>query len=66
VQYDKDVFGPDADNCNPDRWIEGDVVRMDKAMIQFGAGSRTCIGKNVSAGLCVHFRMYAEVFHRSL
>jgi cytochrome P450 len=53
VQYDKDVFGPDADNFNPDRWIEGDAVRMDKTMIQFGAGPRTCIGKNVSAGLCV-------------
>ena len=49
VHYDKDVFGPDADDFNPDRWIDGDAVRMDKAMIQFGAGSRTCIGKNVSA-----------------
>ena len=23
VQYDKDVFGSDADSFNPDRWIEG-------------------------------------------
>jgi cytochrome P450 len=55
VQYDKDVFGPDADNFNPDRWIEGDAARMDKTMIQFGAGPRTCIGKNVSACLCIDF-----------
>ena len=50
VQYDKEIFGPDADSFNPDRWIEGDTVRMDRTMIQFGSGPRTCIGKNVSAG----------------
>ena len=49
VQYDKDVFGQDAESFNPSRWIDGDSLRMDKTMIQFGAGSRTCIGKNVSA-----------------
>ncbi|KAF4630214.1 hypothetical protein G7Y89_g7929 [Cudoniella acicularis] len=52
VQYDKEVFGPDAENYNPERWIEPpegcDLARMDKTMIQFGAGSRTCIGKNIS------------------
>ncbi|KAL8743970.1 MAG: hypothetical protein Q9190_003739 [Brigantiaea leucoxantha] len=48
VQYDRDVFGPDTDSFNPDRWIEGDSVRMEKTMIQFGAGQRTCIGKNIS------------------
>ena len=51
VHYDKDVFGPDAEEFNPDRWIERDVVRMNQTMIQFSAGPRTCIGKNVSAGL---------------
>ena len=50
VHYDKDVFGLDADSFNPDRWINGDALRMDKAMIQFGTGSRTCIGKNVGIG----------------
>lgn len=48
VQYDKDVFGPDADEFNSDRWIEGDALLMEKAMVVFGAGPRTCIGKNVS------------------
>ena len=55
VQYDKDVFGLDTDIFNPDRWIEGDAARMDKTMIQFGAGPRTCIGKNVSASLPIDF-----------
>ena len=52
IQYDRDVFGPDAENFNPNRWIERDALRMDKTMIQFGAGPRTCIGKNVSTSLC--------------
>lgn len=60
VQRNKEVFGPDADNFNPDRWIEGDAVRMDKTMIQFGAGPRTCIGKNVSASLVINFRIHAQ------
>jgi cytochrome P450 len=55
VQYDRDVFGPDAEEFNPDRWITGDSVRMDSAMIHFGGGTRTCIGKNVSVKLlCRH------------
>ena len=51
VQYDKDIFGPDAYDFHPDRWIEGDASRMDKTMLVFGAGPRTCIGKNVSASI---------------
>lgn len=50
VQYDQGVFGQDADTFNPSRWIDGDSQqhsRMEKTMIQFGAGSRTCIGKDV-------------------
>lgn len=48
VHYDKEVFGTDAEEFNPDRWIEGDAVRMEKTILQFGAGPRTCLGKNVS------------------
>lgn len=43
-------FGQDADIFNPTRWIDGDNgqhLKMEKTMIQFGASSRTCIGKNV-------------------
>ena len=59
VQYDTNFFGPDAESFNPDRWIEGDAVSMEKAMIQFGAGARTCIGKNVSTGIItLHIRRY--------
>lgn len=64
VQYDHDVFGPDAESFNPDRWIEGDAARMDRTMIQFGAGPRTCVGKNVSCypvlSLQYHFFFFRE------
>ena len=47
VHYDRDVFGPDADEFNPERWLKGDVSRMARTTLTFGAGTRTCIGKNV-------------------
>ncbi|GAB7353809.1 hypothetical protein MBLNU459_g4187t1 [Dothideomycetes sp. NU459] len=48
VHFDKDVFGADADQFRPSRWIEGDATMMDRYMLHFGAGTRTCIGKNIS------------------
>lgn len=47
VHYDENVFGKDAADFNPDRWLIGDAANMDKHMLHFGGGSRTCIGKNV-------------------
>lgn len=47
VHYDQSVFGEDAAKFNPDRWIDGDAALMDRHMLHFGGGSRTCIGKNV-------------------
>ncbi|OCT48003.1 benzoate 4-monooxygenase cytochrome P450 [Cladophialophora carrionii] len=51
------VFGQDARVFNPDRWMqqrgESDEAfherrwRMQRAMIVFGHGSRSCIGKNI-------------------
>lgn len=58
VQYDKDIFGPDTEMFRPERWFEEDSSKMEKTMLVFGAGGRTCIGKNVSLlalrqhGLC--------------
>ena len=46
-----EIFGNDADVFRPERWIEAkpDQLREMKAsMLQFGAGARTCIGKNIS------------------
>lgn len=51
VQYDNDVFGDDADMFWPERWLTADKVRqaqMERTMLIFGAGRRTCIGMHVS------------------
>ena len=53
VQFDKHIFGNDASEFRPERWLESseeNVKAMDKAMLVFGAGTRTCTGQNVSMG----------------
>lgn len=51
LHQNKEVFGEDADEYRPERWMESEPARLSKmrqSMFQFGAGSRTCIGKNIS------------------
>ena len=46
-----EVFGKDVETFRPERWLEAkpDRLREMKAtMFQFGAGARTCIGRNIS------------------
>jgi cytochrome P450 len=51
LHANKEIFGEDAATFNPDRWLRGPdaAAAMDRHMFHFGAGSRTCIGKNVSS-----------------
>ncbi|KAL8825167.1 MAG: hypothetical protein Q9191_004576 [Dirinaria sp. TL-2023a] len=47
----KEIFGEDVEVFRPERWIEASKERgkeMEGCMFQFGMGSRTCIGKNIS------------------
>ncbi|EMC96656.1 hypothetical protein BAUCODRAFT_34036 [Baudoinia panamericana UAMH 10762] len=51
LHYDTGVFGPDAAEFRPERWLESDaetLARMNHSHLPFGLGARTCIGKNVS------------------
>ncbi|KIX95527.1 uncharacterized protein Z520_08647 [Fonsecaea multimorphosa CBS 102226] len=48
VQYDRSVFGEDAHAFRPARWLEESTANMDRCMLHFGAGTRTCLGKNIS------------------
>ncbi|EME89142.1 uncharacterized protein MYCFIDRAFT_76504 [Pseudocercospora fijiensis CIRAD86] len=46
-----EIFGPDVDVFRPERWLEArpeQLREMKATMFQFGAGARTCIGKNIS------------------
>ncbi|CZT42279.1 related to pisatin demethylase cytochrome P450 [Rhynchosporium secalis] len=46
------VFGNDAKEWRPERWLEfeeqGRGREVERYMLAFGMGSRTCIGKNIS------------------
>ena len=50
VQRDRGVFGIDADEYRPERWLGPfeQVKQMEKTMFQFGAGDHICLGKNIS------------------
>jgi cytochrome P450 len=48
---DTTVYGADADEYRPERWLESDADRikaMEHNFMPFGYGARTCIGKNIS------------------
>lgn len=47
VGYNEDIFGPDVYNFQPQRWLGENAATLDKHNLGFGAGTRTCIGKNV-------------------
>lgn len=53
IHRNTSVFGSDASLFRPERWDPSlinneDLARMEGCYIPFGAGARTCIGKNVS------------------
>lgn len=50
MHYNKEVFGDDAYEFRPERWLESEerTKIMERGLVTFGAGTRTCTGKNVS------------------
>lgn len=45
------VFGPETNKFRPERWIEAtetQKAKMTSCLFSFGAGARTCVGKNIS------------------
>ncbi|KIW33140.1 uncharacterized protein PV07_00011 [Cladophialophora immunda] len=45
------LFGPNTESFRPRRWLEASPEQkrqMDNSLFTFGAGSHTCIGKNIS------------------
>ncbi|KAF1810375.1 cytochrome P450 [Eremomyces bilateralis CBS 781.70] len=48
IHYSKELWGEDADEFNPNRWLEGDIAAKEKYWIPFGAGYGSCPGQNVA------------------
>ena len=53
VHFDKDVFGADAEEFIPERWLRDDdggknAAYMERHMMHFGYGKRICIGKHIT------------------
>ena len=58
VNRDLETFGPDTDQFVPERWLrvsgeteeacQSRLTRMQRAILTFGAGPRSCVGKNFS------------------
>ncbi|KAK4198879.1 cytochrome P450 [Triangularia verruculosa] len=50
VHRDKETFGQDLDEFVPERWLcdRERRVGMERCLLTFGAGRRTCLGKNIS------------------
>ncbi|CAI7613738.1 unnamed protein product [Penicillium pancosmium] len=50
----KEIFGPDAEEWRPDRWIpvseedQGHISTMNGLLTTFGMGARSCVGKNIA------------------
>ena len=65
---DKTVFGEDAEEFNPERWLESEerTREMEKYLITFGAGSRTCVGKNISLMVAPNFESLADRYRKSI
>jgi cytochrome P450 len=50
LQHDPNVY-EDPEAFIPERWLTSDagkLAKMETSFISFGAGSRTCVGKNIS------------------
>ena len=50
VQRDRKTFGEDCDSYRPERWLadSDSTHKMERAMLQFGAGSHVCLGQNIA------------------
>ncbi|TKW50967.1 Pisatin demethylase [Colletotrichum tanaceti] len=50
LHRDRRIFGLDADEFRPERWLADaeEAKRMERYMFQFGGGSHVCIGRNLA------------------
>ncbi|RKU39859.1 hypothetical protein DL546_000216 [Coniochaeta pulveracea] len=48
IHHSKEIWGPDADEFKPQRWLAESAAAIEKYWIPFGAGYMSCPGQNVT------------------
>ena len=51
LHRDARIFGEKPECWNPDRWLDADELtarKMEQELLSFGAGKRSCLGKNIA------------------
>jgi cytochrome P450 len=48
IHLSKEIWGADAREFNPDRWLKADSAMMQKYWVPFGAGYASCPGQNIA------------------
>ncbi|KAK3331258.1 benzoate 4-monooxygenase cytochrome P450 [Apodospora peruviana] len=48
IHHSKEIWGEDAREFKPDRWLREDAARLDKFFIPFGLGYASCPGQNIA------------------
>ncbi|PVI00852.1 cytochrome P450 [Periconia macrospinosa] len=48
IHREKEIFGDDAHEFKPERWLSENSAQYHRFFFAFGAGARLCIGKNLS------------------
>ncbi|OJD31473.1 cytochrome p450 [Diplodia corticola] len=62
VHYDESVWGPDAREFRPERWLTDDAKHLANYLVTFSKGSRQCIGINLAEAELL--AMFAHVFRK--
>ena len=48
ICHDKKIWGEDADEWNPERWLQGnEKPELNNAWVVFSKGTRACVGKDL-------------------
>ncbi|KAK3310492.1 cytochrome P450 [Chaetomium strumarium] len=48
IHYSKEIWGLDAHEFNPDRWLSDSAAALEKFWIPFGVGYASCPGQNIA------------------
>lgn len=64
VQRNQELYGQDAEQFNPDRWMVSEQrnFQLEAAQFTFGVGPRVCIGKDIA--IMEMFKLLPEVSFR--